>query len=149
MMTRATTEALATLTAHLRPDWDRPGILAAIGKAQALGTPVQVSRALVNLAENRDLRTPAILPTPGNHWRAPDGQHPELRGSHDVKCPEHPLSVHPCPQCAAKRCDPTPDYLAAKEALPKLTPPAVVKPPTLTDAESAALARKRIEEEKR
>ena len=153
-ITRVQTEALATLATKLRPDWRHAGVVAAIDKAaETTSDPFDIARALVNLASEGSVQTPALLAGPGPHWRNPDGSTPHRRGDNDVHCPEHPLSVHPCPQCAAKRCLPDPvehgDYLEAKKALPKLTPPAYVKPPQLTDAESAALARKRIEEEKR
>lgn len=147
-ITRVQTEALATLATKLRPDWRHAGVVAAIDKAaETTSDPFDIARALVNLASEGSVQTPALLAGPGPHWRNPDGSTPHRRGDNDVHCPEHPLSVHPCPQCAAKRCDPTPDYLEAKKALPKLTPPAVVKPPQLTDAESAALARKRADQE--
>lgn len=121
-MTQTQGQALAAFVARIRTDWDQPGILAAIAKAQTLGTPVQVARALINLADNTDLRTPAILAQPGSHWLAPDGSHVQRRGDNDVRCPDHSMSVMPCPQCEAKRCDPTDDYLAAKAALPKRAP---------------------------
>ena len=152
MMTEVQAQALATFVARIRPDWDHPGIMAALGKAANLGSPVQVARALVNLAENPDLRTPAILAQPGSHWSAPNGERVQIRGANDVHCPEHPSSVHPCPQCAAKRCTPDPvehaDYLAAKEALRGRQGPAPVeqrhKP---TPTEELAIARARADKE--
>lgn len=114
-------QALATFIAKVRDDWDQPGILAAIQKAQSLGNPLQIGRALIALAENRELRTPALLSSPGKHW-VHDGEPVGPNVSNNVRCPEHPLSVHPCPQCAAKRCDPTDDYLQAKAELAQRRP---------------------------
>ena len=58
----------------------------------------------------------------------------------------------PCPQCAAKRSLPDPaehaDYLEAKAALRGARPTAATtKAPQLTDAEHAAIARKRLDKE--
>jgi hypothetical protein len=152
MLNQTSAQALATFVTRVRPDWDHPGVMAAIHKASTLGTATQVARALINLAENPDLRTPAILHTPGSHWRTSETSTPELRGSHDVKCPEHPTNVHPCPQCAAKRCLPDPvehgDYLEAKKALAGARPvAATTKAPQLTDAENAAIARAKLDKE--
>ena len=68
MITRAQTEALATFVSRIRPDWDHPGIVAAITKAGQLGTPAEIGTALCRLAGNVELRTPAILAGPGPHW---------------------------------------------------------------------------------
>ena len=119
-LTQTQGQALATAVAKLRPDWDQSGILAALAKAANLGTPFQIARALVNLAENPDLRTPAILAQPGSHWRNPDGSTSHRRGDNDVRCIEHPSSFMPCPQCEAKRTPPPaddPEYAAMKAAL--------------------------------
>jgi hypothetical protein len=115
-ITQTQAQALATFAARIRDDWDQPGILAAIQKAQSLGSPAQIGRALMALAENRELRTPALLASPGKHW-VQDGEPVGPNVSHNVRCPEHPINFHPCPQCAAKKCEPTPDYLEAKAAL--------------------------------
>src|SRR5690349_17586979 len=131
MMTEVQAQALATFVARIRPDWDHPGIMAALGKAANLGTPAQVARALVNLAENHDLRTPAILAQPGSHWSAPNGERIQIRGTNDVHCHEHPSSVHPCPHCAAKSTPPPvndPEWIAMKRELEaRRTPRAVQK----------------------
>ena len=140
MMTRTQAEALATFIAKVRPDWDHPGIVAAISKAQAKATPLQVARALVNLAENSDLRTPAMLAEKGQHWR--DGMEPTgPNASHDVRCPEHPTHAHPCPDCATKRTPPLPDYLEAKKALTAKTKPKAREPKPLTSDVTAARER--------
>jgi hypothetical protein len=63
------------------------------------------------------------------------------RQSMNVRCPEHPLNVHPCPQCAAKKCPPDEDYLAEKKKLEarKTAAHPSAKPVVLTDAESVRL----------
>jgi hypothetical protein len=58
-----------------------------------------------------------MLHQQGKHWRRPDGEQTGPNTSHNVRCPEHPLSFHPCPQCAAKKCPPDEDYLKAKAEL--------------------------------
>ena len=67
-ITKADAQALATFVARCRDDWDHPGIVAAIGKASHLGSPAAIGAALCRLAENRELRTPASLASPGTHW---------------------------------------------------------------------------------
>jgi hypothetical protein len=149
MMSKVQAEALATFIAKIRPDWDHPGILAAIGKAQHLASPASVARALCVLADNRELKTPALLAQAGRHWVV-DGQPTGPNNSANMHCHRHPLSVLPCPQCEAEdRPHPCPpDVLAEMKAViaqrPRLdTQPA--KPVILTDAESAAIARKKLE----
>ena len=55
MMTRAQEVAIATAVQQLRPDWDHPGIVAALRAAQAHGTPAEVAEradgvTIVNLS---------------------------------------------------------------------------------------------------
>ena len=98
--TRVQAEALATFVRQLRPDWDHPGIVHAIGRChrEALS---EIAVALIRLAENGQAKTPALLPEPGRHWMraavgdAPAG--PNLRNS--IPCHVHPDQVMPCPTC--------------------------------------------------
>lgn len=113
MMTKSQGEALATFVARIRDDWDHPGILASIGKAQHLGSPVQVARALLALAENRELRTPAILSYPGSHWADESGAVTPPKKRHTMLCPEHPGKEVPCDRCREGTRPPTPEELAA------------------------------------
>lgn len=103
-LTQAQAEAIATAIHRVRnpdhPQWDRAGVLAALRKAQDQGTPAAILRAAADLADNAELRTPALLPQPGPHWQRADGTSAR-RDSHAMRCPKHPSSVHPCPQCAA------------------------------------------------
>lgn len=121
MMTQAQIQALATFVSRVRDDWDHAGIVAAVTKAANLASAPAVGRALCTLAENRDLRTPALLSQPGRHWHQ-DGEPVGPNASHNVRCHRHPLSVLPCPQCRAEDepVPPSDDYLKAKaEALAK------------------------------
>lgn len=105
-MTRVQAEALATLVGRLRTDWDHRGIVAAIERAVPTANAWDISHALLHLAEDRAVKTPGMLVQPGKHWRKPDGTATPRRGDHAVRCPEHPLSVMPCPECVAKRVPP-------------------------------------------
>jgi hypothetical protein len=62
-----------------------------------------------------------MLPKPGKHWPTDEQGNSVLPVSHNVRCVEHPLNVHPCSECAAKKCPPDPkrhaDYLAEKKKL--------------------------------
>lgn len=121
-MTRVQAEALAAFVVRVRTDWRPAGVVAALEKAAPTADVWDVARALLALASEQSVQTPGLLDKPGPHWRKPDGEMPGRRGDHNVRCPEHPLSVHPCPQCEAKKCDPTPDYLEAKAALAERRP---------------------------
>ena len=99
MMTRAQEVAIATAVQQLRPDWDHPGIVAALRAAQAHGTPAEVAAAACRLASNLKLRNPGMLSQPGAHWRAPAEGGPTVSVV-VTRCGEHP--EHPaarCPEC--------------------------------------------------
>lgn len=102
MMTAAQSQALATFVTRIRDDWDHPGILAAIHKAQNLAGPAAIGRALCALAENPDVHTPALLAEKGRHWTQ-DGQQIGPNVSNDMTCPEHTEHIHPCPKCKAEK----------------------------------------------
>lgn len=97
-ITQTEAQALAAFVARIRPDWDHPGIVAAIGKARDVGPAAAVGAALCRLAENGELRTPALLAEPGAHWggtTAATRRPPTL-------CPDHPTArLHDCPECRA------------------------------------------------
>lgn len=106
MMTRAQAVAIATAVQQVRPEWDHPGILAALHAAAAHGTPAEVAAAAFRLAGNLAARTPGMLPKPGAHWRAPADGGPTVSVI-STRCGEHP--DHPsarCPKC------PSPDEVA-------------------------------------
>ena len=102
MISRPQAEALATFIAHVRPDWHRPGILAAIDRASRLGSPGHIGSALSRLADNRELRTPALLAEPGPHWHGT----PIAAQRPPTMCGDHP-------QQRALGCRPCADELAA------------------------------------
>jgi hypothetical protein len=106
--------------------WDTPGIAAALREVG--GSPGAAFAAAALAAEDAALVKPSA-------------------SAFRVRCPEHPLNVHPCPQCAAKKCPPDEDYLAEKKKLEarKTAAHLSAKPVVLTDAESAAIARKKLE----
>ena len=89
--TRAQAEALATFVRQLRPDWDHPGIVHAIGRChrEALS---EIAVALIRLAENGQAKTPALLPEPGRHWtRAALDDTPAGPNTRNLDhCPIHP-----------------------------------------------------------
>lgn len=98
-------EALARLVWMLRqadgaPEWDGPGIIAKLREAAPTASSWDLARAAINLAENRELRTPGVLPQPGPHWLKPDGSKPARRGDHTMRCPEHAERL-PCGRCVA------------------------------------------------
>jgi hypothetical protein len=102
MMTRSQAVAVATAVQQVRPEWDHPGILAALQAAQGHGTPAEVAAAAFRLAGDLKVRTPGMLAQPGKHWRAPAEGGPTVSVV-VTRCPEHP--EHPaarCPLCEAR-----------------------------------------------
>ena len=130
MMTRAQEVAIATAVQQLRPDWDHPGIVAALRAAQAHGTPAEIAAAACRLAGDTNTRTPGRLKDPGAHWKAPAEGGPTVSVV-VTRCPEHP--EHPaarCPACDSRRGEVDHDagVAAVREALrsaPRYEPPAV------------------------
>lgn len=103
MMTRAQEVAIATAVQQLRPDWDHPGIVAALRAAQAHGTPAEVAAAACRLAGDTNTRTPGRLKDPGAHWKAPAEGGPTVSVV-VTRCGDHP--EHPalgCPQCREEK----------------------------------------------
>lgn len=110
-MTETQAQALAALIVRLRdadgmPQWDNAGIIAKLREAAPTATSWDLARAAITLAENRDLRTPGVLPQPGPHWLKPDGSKPRRRGDHTMCCPDHGEPYLSCSQC--KSIEPTP-----------------------------------------
>ncbi|MGZ4519126.1 MAG: hypothetical protein ACXVXP_09465 [Mycobacteriaceae bacterium] len=93
--------------------WDAPGIAAALREVG--GTPGAAFAAAALAAEDAALVKPSASAF-RVHWPQNAGVSAP-RQSMNVRCVEHPLSFHPCPQCAAKKCPPDEDYLKAKAAL--------------------------------
>ncbi len=116
--TRVQAEALATFVRQLRPDWDHPGIVAAIGRCTR--EPLsEVAVALIRLAENGQAKTPALLPEPGRHWKraglddAPAG--PNTRNLD--RCPDHGNPRRDCLDCRRETGpDLTPEQITANAA---------------------------------
>ena len=98
MMTRAQGVAIATALQQVRPEWDHPGILAALQAAQGHGTTAEVAAAAFRLAGNLKVRTPGMLAQPGKHWRAPADGGPTVSVV-VTRCGEHP--EHPAARCPA------------------------------------------------
>lgn len=98
MMTRSQAVAVATAVQQVRPEWDHPGILAALQAAQGHGTPAEVAAAAFRLAGDLKVRTPGMLAQPGKHWKAPAEGGPTVSVV-VTRCGEHP--DHPAARCPA------------------------------------------------
>lgn len=66
---------LAAFIHTLRPEWDKPGILDAIGRARDRGAPAEVAVAAIRCAVSGQARTPAVIGMDGPHWREPERKH--------------------------------------------------------------------------
>lgn len=95
--------ALASLVHTLRPDWDIPGIAAAIHRARHRAPALGIAHAALRLAERTDLRTPAVLEQDGAHW------HPtavETRDDHRFeRCAVAGHQSYPAWACGACRAE--------------------------------------------
>ena len=98
-MARSQAEALAAFVVRVRTDWSHGGVTAAIERA-ADADPLDVARALVTLAADRSMLTPALLAKPGPWWRNAAGLNvaPER---YTQQCHDHPAEAVPCPACRA------------------------------------------------
>lgn len=56
--------------AYVRPEWDKQGIVHALGNAKEMGDAGQVAVAAIVAAQNPRNRTPAVIPLAGPHWPA-------------------------------------------------------------------------------
>lgn len=74
-MTRQEASALAKFLELLRqrvpgPDWDKPGIEDALGRARGMAASPALAQAAIRAAENPANRTPAVIGMEGPHWVA-------------------------------------------------------------------------------
>jgi hypothetical protein len=96
---------IATWVRLIRPDWDTPGVIAALRK-RADNNPARLALAALACAADRTNRYPNVIAMDGSHWRVgeidtPADRHP----SHvtvDQMCTEcsKPPRQHPWPGCA-------------------------------------------------
>ena len=80
-------------------NWDTPGIAAALREVG--GTPGAALAAAALAAEDASLTKPSATAF-RHHWPKNAGVE-QPRASMHVRCPEHPLNVHPCSQCKAEK----------------------------------------------
>ena len=65
-------DPLAVILAALRPDWQMPGIMAALADQKLRDKPpAAVIVAAVRAAANSKVRTPAVIAMDGEHWQEP------------------------------------------------------------------------------
>lgn len=78
--------AVAFLVNRLRPDWDTPGIIAALTGAPRHDLAA-LALAAVHAAANRpDQRTPAVIALDGPHWRIQPDPDPQPEPDHGPVC---------------------------------------------------------------
>lgn len=114
-ISRSQAEHLAALVHATRPDWDAPGILAALSKLRTRPLAV-VAYAAIRAAETPTNRTPAVIALDGPHWRAPT----------PAQLPT-PIPPTKCPRCGCFARTPEGaclDCYLATEATDEATPPA-------------------------
>lgn len=94
-----TAQALATLTHHLRPEWDHAGILQALRPLTTKHTATTLATAMIQAAAAPEARTPAAIHHPGPWWNHTTPQQPNpdpeaTRPTASAAATRHP---DPCP----------------------------------------------------
>lgn len=92
-ITRQQADALTALLATLRPDWDKPGIWAAVSKAKDVAPTRDLCVAAIKASGLATNRTPSIIGLEGPHWRGSD---------HAPKLPEIPPEEK-CSICSRRK----------------------------------------------
>jgi len=135
-VTKDQAQMLAALAVACRPTgapkWDEPGVIAAIKKHAGLHL-ADVIHATIRAAEDRTAASPGVLgSTAAAHWRERTPERETFRPPRaDEMCQTHGAGyIDTCPGCRADelaaekvqprrgpRATPTPEYLAARQAL--------------------------------
>ena len=111
---RTQAEALAAFIIRVRTDWSHGGVMAAIGKVTD-ADPLDIARALVNLAADPTALTPALLEKPGPWWRNPESRN-VAPPRNSMRCHEHPDQEMPCATCRAELVPATASQIAGHMA---------------------------------
>ena len=112
-ITEPQARALAALIAALRLDWQTQGVLAALAKAQHLGTAFELAHAAIHAASEPSNRTPAVIAMAGAHWARAKATSTQTGGDNMpglARCTEHPTErAHNCRSCTGDRIGKNPD----------------------------------------
>lgn len=113
-----TGSALIALVRDLRPEWDAPGIAAALRKADTgERSLVEITVATIRCADDRAANTPGALGTGGAYWRGAVGETGTTTAREFTHCHEHPgHRATTCPLCEKARTRATPEAIAAARA---------------------------------
>lgn len=105
LINSAQARALAVFVNTIRPDWDVPGIAAALHRARNRAPVDELATALIRFSRRDDLRTPAVFDQDGTHWMGLPVA--EARSPQRPKCPTHLIAVRVtdglCTGCLADR----------------------------------------------
>lgn len=105
LINSAQARSLAVFVNTIRPDWDVPGIAAALHKARNRAPVDELATALIRFSRRDDLRTPAVFDQDGTHWMGLPVA--EARSPQRPKCPTHGIAVRVtdglCTGCLADR----------------------------------------------
>ena len=89
-LTHHQARTLAAFIASIRPDWDKPGIEDALGRARTLAPGPDLAIAAIRASQAASNRTPAVIGLEGPHWRGSE--------STPVRPPSDPHST--CSVCS-------------------------------------------------
>ncbi len=87
----AQARALAVFVNTIRPDWDVPGIAAALHRARHRAPVDELATAVIRFSRRDDLRTPAVFADDGTHWMGLPVA--EARAPKRPKCDVHGIAV--------------------------------------------------------
>lgn len=116
------TPPLVRLLHILRPEWDEPGISAALSRAGKADNVSALAIAAIRAANDPAVRTPAVIAMPGRHWTPVDAppessyRHPpNLAATLANGCRQH-FEPNPCRCCAAEaKADPNPSWAEPRD----------------------------------
>ena len=105
MMTRDQAEKIAHAVHAIRPDWDTPGIIAALSRSRDRADTWQVAIAAITAAADNTNRTPAVIPLAGKHWQtATTGTSPVI-SARTPRCQVYGHEGYPAHNCAGCRTE--------------------------------------------
>lgn len=100
-------DPIAVVLEQIRPDWQMPGIMAALADPKLRDLPADlVACAAIRAAANPAVRTPAVIPMDGAHWHGtgePARKDRPLPVSSADWCHTHP--GQPAGNCGGCRAD--------------------------------------------
>ena len=94
-LTHKQATTLAAFLAELRTDWDKAGIVSALGKARTIAPAADLAVAAIRAASTASNRTPSVIGMEGPHWRSTETK-PRHETPRQETCGTCYLARHQC-----------------------------------------------------